>query len=410
MCSICGYVNCHCHSQHVTVTPCEPCVQTEGCKIKVPVKCVTIGNSNLEEFLKCTNLLDYIYNCIIADPTRYAKFCLLWAGCNGEDICAAPTNLSISSIGTTSATVSWTQISGVTYNVYRCENDECSNTTLIQSNASSPLVVTDLTPDTIYTIKIIAVCSNDATNFTTSTFQTTAIPNLVFAWERTSGDSKDLSSSINGTFDYIDWGDGTINSSISHQYNTSGTFTVKIYNTNTTLLTLGTEFGPQIYNVTSVTVIPDTLVSLSLPRCTLTSIPSLIPLTNLATLNIIKNSLTSLDLSGNTQLSTLKAEENNFTGILAIGANIALTYINIDSNGFTSITGLASCPDVLYFSAVDNNFAVSAINGFLTTLDSAGLLNGTCITNAQTPTATPSGAGITAKSSLISNGWTVTTD
>lgn len=81
MCIDCNQIPCGCYEQPPTTVPCEPCTQTTVCKIKITAGCVTIGETNVQEFLSPTTLLNYIYASIVADPVQYAKFCALWAAC-----------------------------------------------------------------------------------------------------------------------------------------------------------------------------------------------------------------------------------------------------------------------------------------------------------------------------------------
>jgi hypothetical protein len=57
-----------------------------------------------------------------------------------------------------------------------------------------------------------------------------------------------------------------------------------------------------------------------------------------------------------------------------------------------------------------NRLTSSQVNDILVLLDGYGLLAGTFDSSGQTPSAPPTGSGITAKNNLISKGWTVTTD
>lgn len=75
----CNQTPCQCYN--APSVPCSDCTDTSICKIKVPAQCVTINNTTLDEFLECNNLLDYIYNCIVANPAQYSKYCALWAAC-----------------------------------------------------------------------------------------------------------------------------------------------------------------------------------------------------------------------------------------------------------------------------------------------------------------------------------------
>jgi hypothetical protein len=57
-----------------------------------------------------------------------------------------------------------------------------------------------------------------------------------------------------------------------------------------------------------------------------------------------------------------------------------------------------------------NALTVSTVNAVLQRLDANGLSTGICYLQEQATTATPTGAGATAKTSLIAKGWTVNTD
>lgn len=82
LCNHCHCSPCSCYTAPFTLLPCDPCTTTTTCRIKLPAKCVTINGTTLELFLNCTNLLNYLYACIVADPAQYARFCALWAACD----------------------------------------------------------------------------------------------------------------------------------------------------------------------------------------------------------------------------------------------------------------------------------------------------------------------------------------
>jgi len=60
-------------------------------------------------------------------------------------------------------------------------------------------------------------------------------------------------------------------------------------------------------------------------------------------------------------------------------------------------------------SVNNNQLTVSAVNHILVTLDTNGLSNGYCTLNDGT-NAAPTGAGLTAITSLQSKGWYITTN
>jgi hypothetical protein len=402
MCNTCGYVTCQCPPL-VSTTPCDPCTQTTGCKVLLPAECVTINNTTVKDFLQCTNLLNYIYNCIVGDPVQYAKFCALWAACNGQQTCLAPANISVGAIDSTSATVSWQVLAGVTYEVFL---DNVS----VQTNATSPLVLSGLTPSTSYTVRVVSTCTNGITNFAVAQFTTTSVANLEFTWTRTAGDLMDLNAKVLGSYNQIDWGDGTINTSLSHLYSVSGSYTVKFYNSTATTVILGNKFGASIYKLTNVASIPNTVEILNLGNNTLTTIPSLTPLTNLKTLDLYANQLTTINTTSNTLLERFVIAENLISGTLNITTNVNLENIEIQNNAFTNVIGTSSCPLIELFGAGSNNLSVSTVNSILTALDSSGVTNGLLQLDNQTPAAAPTGGGITAKNNLTANGWTVSTD
>lgn len=76
----CGQTPCQCYTAPAPV-PCYTCTETSVCKIKVPAECVTINNTDLKTFFECGNILDYLYNCLVNNPTQYERFCALWADC-----------------------------------------------------------------------------------------------------------------------------------------------------------------------------------------------------------------------------------------------------------------------------------------------------------------------------------------
>ena len=110
--------------------------------------------------------------------------------------------------------------------------------------------------------------------------------------------------------------------------------------------------------------------------------------TALTSLNCSSNSLTALDISTNTALTSLRCYSNSLTA-LDVSTNTELTSLYCYSNSLTS----------------------AVINSHMADLVSAGL-NGGTYSGAQTPSAPPTGQGITDKATLIASPrlWSVTTD
>ena len=170
----CGVPNCDCHKEHNP--PCSPCQEESGCNPKVPAKCVTINQGVLTDFLSCNTLLDYLYNCIVANPTQYIKFCQLWAACDAAT-CTAPTNVAVisaasaSTISGTSIIVSFTSVVGSTYDIY-------IDNVLTVTNATSPTTIPNVAAGN-HTVTVLRHCGS-ATSSTTISF-TICVPATDFA-------------------------------------------------------------------------------------------------------------------------------------------------------------------------------------------------------------------------------------
>lgn len=108
---------------------------------------------------------------------------------------------------------------------------------------------------------------------------------------------------------------------------------------------------------------------------------------DMLTLNCEFNDVNAIDVSNCPALNSLVCQGNNLK-ILNIARNPLIT--NLDAN---------SC-----------FLSVAQINAILAALVAAGLHNGTAVMNTQDTPAPPSGQGITDKATLVSRGWTVTTD
>ena len=92
--------------------------------------------------------------------------------------CPAPTNVATSNLTSDGATVTWTTPSTITNCVlyYRPDGD---TTWTIENNASSPYILTGLTPSTRYTVRVASDCgtgNGTLSAFATTTFVTSCVP------------------------------------------------------------------------------------------------------------------------------------------------------------------------------------------------------------------------------------------
>lgn len=193
---------------------------------------------------------------------------------------------------------------------------------------------------------------------------TPPVINIEWSWNKITNAFVDLTSKLNGTFSYINWGDGTINSSLTHTYTVAGTYDVYVYNSNVTNFLFSTDNVEDLDIITLIFYSPYTVQRLE----------------------IDKNNIGSMILTNLINLTTFKGSANGFSGFGTIPANVT------------------------DFVAQGNSLNVATVNQILIDLDSNGLFNGICDIHGQTPPAVPTGAGATAKANLISKGWTVSTD
>lgn len=102
---------------------------------------------------------------------------------------------------------------------------------------------------------------------------------------------------------------------------------------------------------------------------------------------------------------------NQLTGTIPdISANIALLDLYLSNNQLTDFSGgVANFTSAITFNASNNKLTTTAVNNLLVAFDGSTAVPGTIVLSGGT-NAAPTGAGLAAKSSLISKGWTVATN
>ena len=116
------------------------------------------------------------------------------------------------------------------------------------------------------------------------------------------------------------------------------------------------------------------------------------------------------DISTFTALTSVYFHTNDFDGdIPSLTANTALTQAYFQNCCLTGYTASTISTTLTIFNANGNKLPVTAINQILIDFDTAGHSTGTLDLGGAN-NAAPTGAGITAKTSLQGNGWTVTTN
>jgi Leucine-rich repeat (LRR) protein len=144
------------------------------------------------------------------------------------------------------------------------------------------------------------------------------------------------------------------------------------------------------------------------------SIPSLSALTNLVNFYCNTNQLTGPipSLSASTNLVNFHCYTNQLTGpIPSLSTLINLQEFRCNSNQFTGFNGGSVSNTLGYFDARVNQLTSAAVNAILAAFVAANKTTGTkVLLLGGTGNGAPTGQGITDKATLISRGWTVTTN
>jgi len=111
-------------------------------------------------------------------------------------------------------------------------------------------------------------------------------------------------------------------------------------------------------------------------------------------------------------LTSFSAYSNQLTGsIPSLSANTALATFNVSTNQITGYAGGGVSITLGEFYAANNLLTEAAVDAILADFVAANKITGTRILNiGGTGNATPSAAGLTDKATLVSRGWTVTTN
>jgi len=117
-------------------------------------------------------------------------------------------------------------------------------------------------------------------------------------------------------------------------------------------------------------------------------------------------------LSTNTALTYFSCNTNQLTGsIPSLATNTALTYFNCATNQLTGYAGGGVSITLGEFYAQNNLLTQAAVDAILADFVAANKTTGTRILNlGGTGNATPSAGGLADKATLVSRGWTVTTN
>ncbi|HSK13957.1 MAG TPA: M12 family metallo-peptidase, partial [Phnomibacter sp.] len=170
--------------------------------------------------------------------------------------CATPAGLSTTDITISSATLSWTAVSGALhYDVDHKTSAAATWTNLASATTATTISLTDLVPSTTYNWRVRATCTAGAGNYAQATFSTTAPPvcNDPNEPNNNNKQGKNISfgSALNGaisTASDVDWFKFTSpNSNATHirvtVYNLPANYDVYLYDKNISELGRSTNSG-----------------------------------------------------------------------------------------------------------------------------------------------------------------------
>jgi len=144
------------------------------------------------------------------------------------------------------------------------------------------------------------------------------------------------------------------------------------------------------------------------------SIPSLSGLNNLQNFQCQINSLVGSipALTGSPVLNTFLCDRNNLTGpIPSLNGLSAMQDFRCHTNQLTNYAGGSVSNTLGNFQANSNQLTSAAVNAILAAFVTANKTTGTRVLNlGGVGNGAPTGQGITDKATLISRGWTVTTN
>ena len=142
------------------------------------------------------------------------------------------------------------------------------------------------------------------------------------------------------------------------------------------------------------------------------NVPDLSDNTALVNFVVGDNQLTGSipDLSNNTELVYFTCRDNQLTGSIPdLSDNTELVYFDCHTNDLTGYVAGSVPVSLKTFRANSNQLTATAVNAILADFVAAGATNGTL--NLGDPgNAAPTGQGLTDKQTLLSRGWSVTTN
>ena len=165
-------------------------------------------------------------------------------------------------------------------------------------------------------------------------------------------------------------------------------------NTDYIITQYGDPTGPTVWsinkNIKNITLLQTSLTSITISGTTALGAVNLTGMSNLTSFTSTNSGLTSLTLTGCSALTTL-----------AVSSNAALTTTNIADSPLLSSVNIGGC-----------GLTTTAVNAVLGILAAGSINGGTCLLGGGTNGA-PSGAGIVARTVLLSaprGPWTVSTN
>ena len=217
----------------------------------------------------------------------------------------------------------------------------------------------------------------------------------------------------------VNWGDGTTTPllsgvSVNKTLGTTNVIKLETNNAVVTQINCGTS-SPRLGGTVDISA----FLNLQEFRCNSNDITALSGYAQnsiLTDVQFFDNKVTGTlpSLSGLTNLQEFRCDTNQLTGsIPSLSGLTNLQIFRCYTNQLTSFAGGSVSNTLGQFEAENNQLNQSSINAILSALVAAGRTsaNGACILNLGGGfNASPTGQGITDKATLISRGWTITTN
>ncbi len=270
--------------------------------------------------------------------------------------CGVPTNLASSAVASTTATLSWTAVSGATSYQLSYKKSTTSTWTTTTNSSTTSRNLTGLTASTLYNVRVLAVCSSGNSAYATLDFTTTAAA--------TCGVPTNLASSaVTSTTATLSWTavTGATSYQLSYKKSTTSTWT-STTNSSTTSRNLTGLTASTLYNVRVLAVCSNGNSAYATLNFTTTAAATCPVPTNVAASNITNTgALISWTAASGAVSYKLKYKKNSATNwsTEATVSGLNYTLAGLTKNVLYNVQVRTLCAGTVYSTAVQVNFTTT---------------------------------------------------